>query len=382
MPIGGTQVKASFKQEIGFWDYTCPMHGSLERYTQADWDMLLEDISAGGFNSFVLGIKWLTTGYRSRLGWLDQDENCSAVASDNGLVWHALREARRLGMRTRLLVVATIFPTRAFHLPGGVPYWTDEFAVYDLDTPGLVERIDLLFSEVVELFCDDTDGLVIELEFCDGESEHRIPVYNAWARENNRPDFREIKSIHLEPRAYPFQHWRDFTTFRRIETLKHIEALVREKGFKGELSSIIELDNQPMAVMGNVNLAMLQQALPGWAVVTYDSIYDRRRNRLATMDFCVHQPHQAGLTAYYLTRGVMTFGIPPDLPPANLEDQWRMSLEDARQHQPEALWFMGSDCRLDGAVCSILKLPEWGFPDGRTARRRLMQMAQEILTPE
>lgn len=374
---------AMFK-EIGFWDYTCPMHGSLERYTRDDWDMLLEDMaeqmgtSGVSFNSLVLGIKWLTTGYHSRLGWLDQDANCTAVASQNDLVWYALRKAKRLGIRTRLLVVATIFPSKNFDLPGGIPYWTDAFRVYDLDVPGLAERIDMLFSEIVELFGDDTDGIVIELEFCDGESEHRIPVYNAWARENNRPEFREIKSIRLEPRAYPFQHWRDFTTFRRIETLKRIETLVREKGFQGELSSIIEQDNQPMAVLGNVNLEMLQQALPGWPVVTYDSIYDRRRNRLATMDLCIHQPRQAGMKVYYLTRGVMTFGIPPDLPPTTLEAQWHMSLEDARVHQPEILWFMGSDCRLDGAVCSHVKLPDWGFADGRTARLRLMQLVREM----
>lgn len=33
-------------QEIGFWDYTCPQHGSLERYTRQDWDVLLEDMTA------------------------------------------------------------------------------------------------------------------------------------------------------------------------------------------------------------------------------------------------------------------------------------------------------------------------------------------------
>ncbi len=57
-------------KEIGFWDYTCPLHGSLERYTEQDWNMLLDDIAEGGFNSLVLGVKWLTTGYYSRLpGW-------------------------------------------------------------------------------------------------------------------------------------------------------------------------------------------------------------------------------------------------------------------------------------------------------------------------
>ncbi len=368
-------------REIGFWDYTCPRHGSLERYTAADWEVLLDDMAAGGFNSLVLGIKWLTTGYRSRLPWLDQDPLCSAIASDNALLYQALRGARQRGLRTWLLVVATIYPAGQAALPGGFSYapeWVDGFRVYDLDAPGLPERVDALFAEVVDLFGGDTDGLVVELEFCDGEAEHRIPVYNAWAARHNRPNFAALKAFRLEPRTYPYAHWRDFTTDRRIATLQRIEQGVREHGFTGRLASIIELDNQPMAVLGNINLTLLQQALPHWAVVTYDSIYDRRRNRLATMDFCIQQPRQAGLEALYLTRGVMTFGIPPDLPPTTLPEQWRMSLEDARAYQPEALWFMGSDCRLDGLVCSPVKLPGWGFPDGRTARLSLMQMARSM----
>ena len=365
-------------KEIGFWDYTCPLHGSLERYTQADWDVLLDDMSAGGFNSLVLGIKWLTTGYSSRYPWLDQDQQCSAITSNNGLLYHALRGAHSRGLLTWLLVVATIYPTRQFNMPGGIPYWTDDYRVYDLDTPGLAERIDLLYGEVVDLFGCDTDGIVVELEFCDGEAGHRIPIYNEWARQNNRPDFTVIKDIRLEPRAYPYKHWRDFTTWRRIATLKRIEQVVRSRGFTGKLASIIELDNQPMAVLGNINLEILHQALPHWSVVTYDSIYDRRRNRLATMDLCIHQPRQVGLEVNYLTRGVMTFGIPPELTPTTLEEQWRMSLEDAKVHQPDRLWFMGSDCRQDGLVCSNIKLPQWGFADGRTARLRLMETTRKL----
>ena len=366
-------------KELGFWDYTCPMHGSLERYTQADWDVLLDDMAASGFNSLVLGIKWLTTGYRSRYDWLDQDPLCSAIATDNALIHYALDGAHRRGIRTWLLVVASIYPTQSFQLPYGVPSWVPGYMYYDLDCPGLQEHVDLLFEEVVDLFGAQTDGMVVELEFADGEAPHRIPIYNAWAQANQRPDFATLKNIRLEPRAYPFTHWRDFTTSRRIDTLKHIEQLVRSRGYKGALSSIIELDNQPMAVLGNVNLEMLQQALPDWPVVTYDSIYDRRRNRLATMDFCVAQPHRVGLQAHYLTRGVMTFNIPPELGPTSLEEQWRMSLEDARSFQPDHLWFMGSDARLDGEVCSNVKLPAWGFGDGRTARLRLLQMTREIL---
>jgi hypothetical protein len=57
-----------------------------------------------------------------------------------------------------------------------------------------------------------------------------------------------------------------------------------------------------------------------------------------------------------------------------------MSLEDARDHQPDVLWFMGADARLPGAVSSDALLPSWGFADGRSARQRLMAMAGEILS--
>ena len=111
--------------------------------------------------------------------------------------------------------------------------------------------------------------------------------------------------------------------------MQDIEAIVRGTGFNGPLSSIIEIANEPMAVLGNVNLKMLQEALPDWSVVTYDGIYDRRRNRLTTLDFCIHQPQQAGLEVNYLTRGVMTFNIPPELGPTRLQEQWQLELEDA-----------------------------------------------------
>jgi len=55
-----------------------------------------------------------------------------------------------------------------------------------------------------------------------------------------------------------------------------------------------------------------------------------------------------------------------------------MSLEDAAAYRLDILWFMGSDCCLDGLVCSNVKLPQSGFSDGRTARQRLMEMSKEI----
>ena len=144
------------------------------------------------------------------------------------------------------------------------------------------------------------------------------------------------------------------------------------------MSSITEMSNGPMIITGNTNLKMLKSALPDWSLVTYDSVYDRHINRLASMDFCVEQPRALGHDVQWLTRGVMTFTWPLDSHPMDLQEQWRMEIQDALAFKPDTLWFMGSDTRSDGVVCSDVKLPKWGYSDGRTARKALMTMAREM----
>ncbi len=367
-------------QEIGFWEYTCPGHGSVEHYTADEWDILLDDMGTGGFNSLVLGIKWLTTGYRSRYHWLDQNEAVSTIASDNAVLHHALRGARARGIRTWLLVVGSIFDVAAF---GFAPASSQEGVLgsrsYDLDQPGVRERILLLYEEVVQLFGAEADGLIVELEFCDSEAPHRVPLYEAWALEHGRMSLEAMKGAPLEPRGYPQLDWRDFTTTRRIELLQAIESVVRAAGFRGAIANLVEMVNAPGLVIRNVNLEMMRQALPHWPIVTYDHLYDRRLNRAATREFCMEGPARAGMEVCFLTRGVMTFTWPPDAPALDLREQWQLSLEDAAIGQPARLWFMGSEARSDGMVCSHLKLPAWGYPDGRQARLALMKLSGEIL---
>jgi hypothetical protein len=367
--------------ELGFWDYTCPRHGSVDRYSKQDWDILLDDIANGGFKSLVLGVKWLTTGYRSQYDWLDQNSEAATIASDNQTLHYALEEAHKRGIQVWLLVVGTIFEVKPF---GPEPPWKEaiefcrnfyglEVGYYDLDHPGLLERMTLLMEEIVELFGKYAHGLVVELEFCDRAETHRIPIYNEWAQKNNRPSFDEIKKIDLQPRSFPFSHWRDFTTERRISVLNHLEKALRTKGFTGELSTINEMENGNMVIIGNTNLKMMSEQIPQWSMVTYDGVYDRRLNRQSSMEFCIDIPKQLGFDVNYLSRGVMTF-----LEPRPIVDEWRMTFEDALTHLPKRLWFLGADSQYDGIVSNKSILPQWGYDDGRKARLDLMQMAKNM----
>jgi hypothetical protein len=366
---------------IGFWDYTCPKHGSLERYTLDDCDRLLDDMAAGGWDSFVLGVKWLTTGYRSRYNWLDQNPECTAISSDNAIVHRLLGGAKARGMKVWILVVASIFSVKEFgfnppHMMGGS---NEGEAAYDLDDPRVLERACLVSAECAELFGSHADGIIVEIEFCDTEAPHRIPIYEAWAKENNAPPYEKIKQMMLQPRSYPMWHWRAFTTHRRIVACKEIDKAIRATGFKGKLAGIVEMDNGPGFVLRASNLPEIKAGLPDWALVTYDSIYDRRVNRLSTCELVVKEPKEMGFEVGWVTRGVMTFPLQSWVSQDTLQNQWRMSLEDARDYRPDHLWFMGADARLDGWVCSNTKLPLWGESDPASARKKLIEMSREIL---
>ncbi len=362
---------------VGFWEYTSPGGGSCDRYSIDDWKRLLDEAAAGGMNGLVLGIKWLTTGYRSRLPWLDQDKNCTAIADDNRTLHKLLDESKERGISVWLLVVATQMRSSAFGVTPSLPSGMgSDFGSYDLDQPEMIERIPLLFGEVAELFGRQSAGIIAEVEFCDHDAPHRAAPYGAWARANNRPSWDDIHNIRLEPRSYPFFHWRDYTTYRRIETYRAIEDAVRAADFCGGLATIAEVDNGPGWLVRNMNLDMLRAELPSWQLVTYDSIYDRRRNRAATVEFCLGQPRRLGFTTHFVTRGVMTFNWPLDAPGFPLREQWEMELADVAAEPPDALWFMGADAVGDGPVCSAVKLPGWGFHDAKTARRELIAMTR------
>ena len=367
-------------KEIGFWDYSCPQNGSLDQYDYDDWQLLLDDMAEGGINSLVLCPKWLTTGYKSKLPWLDQGD-CTAIKTDNKVLRFALEEARKRGIICTLLVVSTQFNVASF---GSVPdnpkaIW-GETGSYDLDFPGLHDRVLDMYTEIHDLFGDLTDRYVCELEFCDNSAPHRIPKYDAWAKENNEPSFADISNITLQPRDYPFLSWRKFTTWCRANMLNDIYSLLKNKGFTGGFSTIAEVGNAEQVMVGNTDFAVMKKNLPTLELVTYDSIYDRKKNRESSIEFCVTNPKKYDYTVHWLTRGVMTFGENWDDVTDNLDEQWDLSIADAAKYQPDSLWFMGADAREEnGLVCNSKKLPAWGYDDGITARRSLIKKLKDNL---
>ena len=72
--------------EYGFWDYATPGAGGMEAFKQDDYVSLLDDMAQAGMNSLMIFVKWLTTGYRSRLPFQDQSPDNPVIASDNSLL--------------------------------------------------------------------------------------------------------------------------------------------------------------------------------------------------------------------------------------------------------------------------------------------------------
>lgn len=358
--------------DYGFWEYTCPRGGGPCYYGWDEWQRLLDDMAEGGMNSLALVIKWGSTGYRSRLPWLDQDPTCQIIASDNRILLDVFDRARELGIRVWVVGVCSQYQVAEFGIipPSGK---TEGVYFYDPDQAGILERMAELFGEIAEL-CHDVHGLVVEMESVEFDWPHRVPLYNAWAKEHDRPSWEELKLLPMDARAYRLHAWRDWLTERRVRAYRAIEEAVRATGFTGAMSTICETCNEVGSYHQVLNLAALNAALPDWSVVTYD--YDRDQNRLATVDFCMQQPLAAGFPTYYLGRGVMTYSRHLGI---SLEESWRRDLEDAREYGVNGLWFYGADTVPgENSICMLEKLQAYGFADGLTARRRLLEVGREV----
>lgn len=369
--------------EHGFWDYTTPGAGGMEAFQRDDYLSLLDDMSGTGMNSLMVFVKWLTTGYRSRLPFLDQLPSCPVIASDNALLRWVIGEAGKRKIQVWLGAVVTNFDMGKY---GSTPYRTVDMmrrsripmqvGVYDCDVPGFDERVVRIFEELVDLF-PGASGLAVELEGAGVETPHRIPLYEKWARQNGRPPFAQLGHP-LDPRMFDAPAWRDYTTHRRLQILRAVETAVRARRFEGSLAMICETDRNDYAAGQEVNLKEYHRECPHWAAITYE--YQKFHRRYAMMDLCIDQPKRAGLKVYYLPRGVMTWGGVGWPMPITLEESWRMDVQDIQLFRPDGVWWFGCGTVNDGTHVSLSRLKKAGYAHGAQARRALLKIVSPLST--
>lgn len=370
--------KSKWLAEHGFWDYTTPGCGGMERFEKEDYIILLDDMAEAKMNSLVICPKWMTTGYRSSLPFLDQISDNPVIASDNELLRYAIAQAKKRNIKVWLLAVVNFFSPSTFgefkHVSVDQIAITDHLSipigVYDSDTPVLAERASQICEELIELF-DGIDGLVVELETDNIEMPHRIPLYNQWAKENNRPSFEKI-SHPFNPRGISMTAWRDYTTYRRLDLMKVIEKSVRAKGFRGDLAMICGTGGGKYERCAEVNLEMFTNTLSDWSTVHYE--YTNAIHRYTKKDFGISLPKSLGITNFYLTRGVMTWSM-RGLEPLTLEQNWQMDIEDFQLFKPHGVWWFGCGTKNEGYHTSLSILKSLGYRDGTEARRALLKKA-------
>ena len=130
--------------------------------------------------------------------------------------------------------------------------------------------------------------------------------------------------------------------------------------------------------MQSVNLELLHARCPDVAVISYDANYEKQRNRLGIMEMAVSEPKRAGMTTYYLPRGIMTWAgeWPMKL---SLPEFWRAEMEDIAGFEPDGVWWFGSGTGSipEGARVSVARLKESGYADGTEARRALLKTIKD-----
>ena len=361
--------------EYGFWDYTAPGAGGMEHYGRDDYISLLDDMAEAGMNSLVMVVKWMTTGYRSQLPWLDQEPANPAVASDNDLIRFAIDEARSRRIKVWLGAVVTQFVTEDYgesphrHFEIYVDGQPRRTAIFDLDIPHVAERAVEVFEELVDLL-PQADGLMVELEGGDTFAPHRVEPYNRWAKEHDKAT--------AEGDICPA--YSEYAAFRRCQVLRSIEEAVHIRGFDGDMATICEVINLDYSTSQVVDLAELARGVPDIAAVTYD--YARWRRRAAVSDYCLVQPREHGLRTYYLGRGVMTWNkhwrSPQPPMPMPLPQQWAIDIEEAAKYRPNGFWWFGSGAVREGAHVDLGELQKLGFEDGLDARRQLIDCARRL----
>lgn len=356
-------------QEYGFWDYTAPGAGGMEHYQKDDHLQLLDDMAQAGMNSLVIIVKWMTTGYRSQLEWLDQESNNPVILSDNELIRFSIDEAHKRGIKVWLGAVVTEHVARYYGKSSHRKFTifvgdgTREVHTFDLDMPDVEERSISIFEELSEQF-PNVDGLLVELEFGDTFSSHRVEFYNLWAKNNG-----------IEPEnnaACP--RFQQYATFRRCEVLASIRKALKSKGFTGDLSTICEALPGQRGVEHVVDLEEFSKRASEYSVVTYS--YDPWNRHHPVNGHMMLQPKKHGLRSYYLTRGVMTWNkawrSPQPRLPVTLPESWAFDIDDVQKYQPDGFWWFGTGAVREGAHTDIYELNKMGFADGRAARKTLL----------
>lgn len=363
-------------REYGFWDYTAPGAGGMEHYGADDYVRLMDDMADARMNSLVIVVKWLTTGYRSDLPWLDQEPGNAVIASDNELIRTAVAHAHRRGLKVWLGVVVTesavasYGPTSYKRFLPHVDGRPVETSAYDLDLPGVAERSEAMCEEIVTLF-PEVDGLMVEMEGADLYGPHRVAPYNRWAEAHGK-DLAEADGT-----CPAFQ---TYTTFRRCEVLREIARAVQALGFKGDLATICDTINEEYQTYQQVDLREFAKRTPDHAVVTYS--HSRWRRRLAMSDYCMVQPREYGLRTYYLGRGVMTYNkkwhSPQPKLPLSLPEHWAIDVEDVSRYRPDGFWWLGTGALREGAHVDLSELRRMGFQSGEDARRQLIEAGRAL----
>ena len=366
----------AFLCEHGFWEYVTPCTGGFEAYDLDDYLVALDDMAQAGMNSLVIMVKWLTTGYRSKLPFLDQLPGNKVIASGNRLLRRVMVEAGKRRIKVWLGAVTNHYDADKFgSIPhsivpkmGGCPFRVGQ---YDPDAPHMVERGAAIFAEILDEFAKP-DGFVLEMEYVDKRAPHRLKPYNAWAQGNDRATCRDINSVAA-------MDWFDYQTAAIIRATKAVEKVVRDKGFRGDLATINKVsDPIDRATKGQVvNLEMMRPDCPGWATINYT--YDKGSptgNYDAYMEAGVTYPKGLGLNVYYLPRGVMTWGQWTDR--ARLQRSWQQDIADVLKYQPQNLWWFGAGTKSGGHHTSLSLLKRMGYNDDVAARRDLLRIAAPL----
>jgi hypothetical protein len=367
-----------FLREYGFWEYTAPATGGFETYDYEDYLLALDDMTAAGMNSLMIVVKWLTTGYRSRLPFLDQSPDNKVIASNNELLRRVIREAKERGIKVWLGAVTCYYdverfgsaPTVTFRRFMGVPF---RVGVYDPDSPWMIERGAAIFEELLDEF-PETDGLMLEMERSGARAMHRVSSYNHWAKANGRPDYDA-------PETTRDGHWFDYQTSAIIRAMKAVENAVRAKGFHGDLATINRVKSSPVGPGKGqrLNIEMMRRDCPDWATINY--VYDKGLpgvNYDGYMEAGVAYPKSLGINTCYLPRGVMTYDNWTDR--QRLERSWAQDVRDVLRYRPRNLWWFGAGGKKKGTHVRLRYLRKMGFRDDIAARRELLRVASPLKT--